>query len=96
MPEYRSKLSAPQRRSVEVVGIYEAWHYVSASWACLPPWHKLEELDDRAYSEALDDARDRAEELAAERIGMVQSLIGKRLQAGHRMVTPWTDDRESF
>jgi hypothetical protein len=96
MPERWSKAPVPQRRSVHVGGIFEAWHYCRCSWLAVPSEVELERLDDRAYSEALDDARDRAEVDAAERIGTGQAITAVLLRAGHRMTTPWTDDRDSF
>lgn len=96
MPEIASRTSAPQRRSVLVPGIFEAWVYCNASWRAMPDWHHLDGLDDHDYGDALDAARDRAEVAAAERIGDGQAIIGKLLRAGHRMITPWTEDRDSF
>ncbi len=96
MPERASRSVAPQRCSIHVPRIYEAWHYCRASWLAVPTEVELEHLDDRAYSEALDDARDRAEVDAAERIGEGQVITAVLLRAGHRMTTPWTDDRDSF
>ena len=96
MPDRILNPLAPQRRSVHVPGIFEAWHYCNASWLALPSPAELDDLDDRAYAEALDEARDRAEVDAAERIGKGQAIVGKLLRAGHRMTTPWTDDRDSF
>ena len=48
MPEIASKTSAPQRRSVHVPGIFEAWHYCRCSWLAVPMEVELEHLDDRA------------------------------------------------
>jgi hypothetical protein len=96
MPEIAGKSVAPQRRSVHVPGIFEAWHYCRASRQAMPTPHDLDGLDDRAYAETLDDARDRAEHDAAERIGNGQAITAVLLRAGHRMTTPWTEDRDSF
>jgi hypothetical protein len=83
------------QRGLKVPGIYEAWIYAASSWGFAPTemdrWAEGDPayVDDAAYAEAWAEARDRAEEHAAERIAKGEGIVGKPLPAGHRFLTPW-------